>query len=223
MSTANSLRRVMIGEVPTIAIDLVEIEINDTVLADEFISHRLGLVPLIAEGIEHLRYSRECDCEDYCEHCSVKLALHVKCTGDEIVNVYARDLVSVANRVNQTLGNPVIRDPEGNGPLIAKLRQGNELKLEVIAKKGIAKEHAKWSPVTAIGWEYDPHNKLHHTDFWYEKDAMAEWYVSHAPLSSCVVSGRAASSTKLTLTFSSLQAAEQICRPGRASPRRRAV
>ncbi len=131
--------------------------------------------------------------------------------------------MSVANRVNQTLGNPVIRDPEGNGPLIAKLRQGNELKLEVIAKKGIAKEHAKWSPVTAIGWEYDPHNKLHHTDFWYEKDAMAEWYVSHAPLSSCVVSGRAASSTKLTLTFSSLQAAEQICRPGRASPRRRAV
>ncbi len=93
------------------------------------------------------------------------------------MHVYARDLVPVTNRINQTLGNPVIRDPEGNGPLIAKLRQGNELKPEVIAKKGIAKEHAKWSPVTAVGWEYDPHNKLRHTDFWYEKDAKTEWYV----------------------------------------------
>ena len=40
MSMANALRRVMLVEVPTIAVDLVEIEQNTTVLNDEFIAHR---------------------------------------------------------------------------------------------------------------------------------------------------------------------------------------
>ena len=45
-SVANALRRIMIGEIPTIAIELVEVETNTTVLTDDFLAHRLGLVPL---------------------------------------------------------------------------------------------------------------------------------------------------------------------------------
>ncbi|KAK5661471.1 hypothetical protein OQA88_11373 [Cercophora sp. LCS_1] len=175
ISFANSLRRVMLAEIPTIAIDLVQIEDNSSVLADEFIAHRLGLIPLNAEGVETLNYSRDCDCEEHCERCSVTLSLHAKCTGDENMQVVARDLVPVGERINQVLGTPVITDSDGLGPLIMKLRPGQEIKLTCIAKKGIAKEHAKWAPSAAIGFEYDPHNKLHHLDLWYENEAKAEW------------------------------------------------
>lgn len=175
LSTSNSLRRVMQSEIPIIAIDLVEVEENTSVLADEFIAHRLGLIPLNATDVDSLLYTRECECEQYCEHCSVKLTLHARCTSDEVMKVYARDLIPDPGRPNQYVGSPVITDPDGNGPLIAKLRRDQEIKLTCIAKKGIAKEHAKWMATTAVGFEYDPHNKLRHIDLWYENDPKTEW------------------------------------------------
>lgn len=184
LSLANSLRRIIQAEVPTIAIDLVEIEENSSVLADEFIAHRLGLIPLNSKNADDVIYSRDCECEQYCEQCSVRLTLHAKCTTQgEIMKVYARDLMVDQMRPNEWVGNPVISDPDGNGPLIAKLRDGQELKLTCIAKKGIAKEHAKWAPTAAVGFEYDPHNKLGHTDLWFEGKGEGakpedEWYVS---------------------------------------------
>ncbi|KAF8420113.1 DNA-directed RNA polymerase [Tirmania nivea] len=173
LAFANSLRRIIIAEVPTVAIDLVEIETNSSVIPDEFLSHRLGLIPLDSSQVDDkLVYYRDCTCDAYCEQCSVTLTLYAKCTGDTNVTIYARDL-AVAE--GAACGTPVINDPDGHGSIICKLRKGQELKLRCIAKKGIAKEHAKWSPVSAVAFEYDPHNKLRHIDYWYEEDAASEW------------------------------------------------
>lgn len=178
LAFANSVRRVMLAEVSTLAIDLVSIEKNTSVLPDELIAHRLGLTPLISTNVERSLVDQlNCDyCDDHCHNCSMELNLHVKCQSDEHVHVYARDL-RLAYARDDDLGKPVIRDSENKGPLIAKLRKGQELKLSCIARKGIAKEHAKWAPTAAIGFEYDPNNKLKHVDYWYEVDPKAEWPV----------------------------------------------
>lgn len=167
----------MLAEIPIMAIDLVEVEANTSVLADEFIAHRLGLIPLNSKQIEDVVYTRDCQCEQYCENCSVTLTLHARCTGDEIMKVYARDLVVGEPRPNEWVGTPVITDSAGLGSVICKLRKGQELRMKCVAKKGIAKEHAKWAPTSAVGFEYDPHNKLKHVDYWYEEDPAKEWCV----------------------------------------------
>lgn len=165
----------MLAEVPTIAIDLVEVEANTSALPDELLAHRLGLIPLTATQVEAVKYTRDCDCEQYCGNCSVTLTLQARCSGDENMTIYARDLIVSDDRVNSFVGNPVITDAEGKGSIICKLRKGQELRMKCIAKKGIAKEHAKWAPTAAISFEYDPHNKLRHLDYWYEADPVKEW------------------------------------------------
>ncbi|EEP81587.1 DNA-directed RNA polymerase II 45 kDa polypeptide [Uncinocarpus reesii 1704] len=179
LAFANSLRRVMLTEVPTVAIDVVEIESNTSVLPDEFIAHRLGLIPLHSKNCDvDMVYARDCDCEGGCSRCIITLQLHAKCTGEGVMVVYARDLVVIGDRANEWVGNPVINDPAGKGPIICKLRRDQEVKMTCTVKKGIAKEHAKWAPTAAIGFEYDPHNNLRHVDYWYEEDPVKEWPVS---------------------------------------------
>ncbi|CAG8228068.1 unnamed protein product [Penicillium nalgiovense] len=136
------------------------------------------MIPLNSYNCDQdLDYTRDCDCEDHCVRCSVTLSLHARC-GSGIMSVYARDLIVVGERINDKIGDPVTTDPENKGPLICKLRKGQEIKMTCLAKKGTAKEHAKWAPTAAVGFEYDPNNNLRHVDYWYEQDAAKEWPVS---------------------------------------------
>ncbi|KAJ0440075.1 putative DNA-directed RNA polymerase [Helianthus annuus] len=162
-SMANALRRVMIAEVPTIAIDLVEIEVNSSVLNDEFIAHRLGLIPLTSERAMSMRFSRDCDACDgdgQCEFCSVEFHLRAKCINDQTLDVTSKDLYSSDHTVvpvdfsDATSG---FENPEDQrGITIVKLRKGQELRLRAIARKGIGKDHAKWSPAATVTFMYEP-------------------------------------------------------------------
>lgn len=172
---ANAVRRSVQGEIFTIAIDLVEIEANSSVIPDEFLAHRLGLVPLHTVGVEDMNLNRDCDCDDWCPNCTIMLTLEARCTGNEVMGVYSRDLIVSSERRNEEIGNPVIKDADGKGVLIAKLRKGQEIKARCTARKGNARLHAKWMPASAVGFEYDPYNRLQHSDYWFEADAKKEW------------------------------------------------
>jgi len=175
ISVANTLRRIMLAEVPILAIDLVEFENNTSVLVDEFIAHRLGLIPLrsIREGgMNSWNYSFDCDCDDYCPKCSA--ILYLDCDFDEMVRrlpsyrqdvaitITSRDLICETDQVFPVHFSSSVEEQMSHdkGINIVKLGPGQKLKFKAIAKKGIAKEHAKWNPVATVALKYDPVLKL---------------------------------------------------------------
>lgn len=158
VSVANALRRVMIAEVPTIAIDLVEMENNTTVLNDEFLAHRLGLVPLTSDHAE--QWKRPFEWTDENDMIETSFRLDVTCSSDGILDVTSNDLIPL-NPEHRVL--PVnYHNPEEKPIVICKLRRGQQLKLLARARKGIGKDHAKYIPVATAVFQYKPRIVLNH-------------------------------------------------------------
>jgi len=125
---ANSLRRIMLSELPTLAIDQVYFQANTTNLTDETIAHRLSLVALNSNliynnGVGEFSFSLDITCEE------------------EEMWVTAGMLTASDQKVT-----PV--HPE---TVIVILHKGQKIKFNATAAEGCGKDHAKWMPVAGIG------------------------------------------------------------------------
>lgn len=167
-SVANALRRTMIGSVPIVAIDLVEIEVNTTSVHDEFLAHRLGLIPLKCSSIYMFEFPWSCSCDSECPRCSVSFSLDVENTSEEVLEVTSNDLRPMGSQsdvlpVNYQSGRREEDvDTQGYPVLIVKLGPGQHLRLRATARKGIGKEHAKWSPVAVATFQYEPEVRINY-------------------------------------------------------------
>jgi len=123
---ANGIRRAMLADVPTLSIDTVRFIENSSVMFDEQLALRLGLIPLTTpEG--------EFDADDI-----VTLALDVSGPG----TAYSGDLVSA---------DPMVEPADKNIPII-ELKENQRLELEADAALGRGREHAKYQGGVGIGF-----------------------------------------------------------------------
>lgn len=125
---ANGIRRAILADVPTLSIDTVRFVENSSVMFDEVLAHRLGMVPLTTpEG-------------EFEEGDVVTLALDVEGPG----TAYSGDLVS---------SDPLVEPADKNVPLI-DLKENQRLELEAEAVIGVGRDHAKHQGGVAVGYRH---------------------------------------------------------------------
>mmetsp|Transcript_29754 Transcript_29754/g.70947 ORF Transcript_29754/g.70947 Transcript_29754/m.70947 type:complete len:362 (+) Transcript_29754:185-1270(+) len=173
---ANALRRILIAEVPTMAIEHVFFVNNTSIVQDEVLAHRLGLVPL---RIDPDKFDFKIAEEAPSEKNTVVMRLKAECkrTADGIVNsaVYSRALEWLPDGseypeetscrfacgqhdldTKDASGNSVGLRPVHDDILLAKMTPGQVIELEAHCVKGAGKEHAKWSPVATAWYKLKP-------------------------------------------------------------------
>jgi DNA-directed RNA polymerase subunit D len=142
-STANAIRRTILSDVPTLAIEDVRISENSSSLYDETIAHRLGLIPIKTNAkLFNFRYACKCKGKG-CQSCTLELSLDVESKKNN-ETVYSQDLKSTNPKLKPVEGIPIVR-----------LGKHQKIKLTADAVLGTGKEHAKWQPAVA-GYKYFP-------------------------------------------------------------------
>ncbi len=146
----NALRRIILTEVPTMAINEIVILENSSILNDEILAHRMGFIPLKTD-LDSYCLPEECKCESEfgCNLCRSNLTLEVEAT-DKKMTVYSGDLKPE---------NPDIVPVSDKIPL-AKLAPEQRIKFEAYARLGQGKNHAKWQPVSMCTYMYLPEVKI---------------------------------------------------------------
>lgn len=179
-SFANALRRILIAEVPTVAIEHVFIVNNTSIIADEVLAHRLGLVPL---AVDPRLLEPRGQGDPAHERNTVVLKLDASCrrdardggrvVGERVTAADLRWLPGGSQMPDETGcrfapgGQARTFGPQGAGAgaggaprepravhpdlLLAKLKPGQNIALEAHCVVGTGREHAKWSPV-ATAW-----------------------------------------------------------------------
>ena len=122
---ANALRRICLNGVPIFAIDTVDILENSSIIADEGIAHRLGLIPLKTE-FSAIESNNESD--------RILLTLDSGDT-DETRTVFSEEIKS-----NDSFVKPI----SDKIPIVT-LAPDQKIRIEAHAKLGRGTEHAKWN------------------------------------------------------------------------------
>ena len=127
---ANALRRICLNGVPIYAVESVDVLDNSSVLADEGVAHRVGLIPLKTD-LEASKDGNESD--------KIMLTLDSGIS-DETRTILSGDLKSQDSNVV----------PTSDDIPIVTLAPGQSLKIEAYARLGKGTEHAKWNSANIV-------------------------------------------------------------------------
>jgi DNA-directed RNA polymerase II subunit RPB3 len=151
LAMVTALRRSIMNDVPTMAIDMVQINENKTCLSDEFLAHRLGLIPLVSTNVDQFVDAKLCFCESgMCSKCSIVFSIRIKNIKEDYLIVTSQHL-----RVDQHMNRHVnrhmdVKPLDEPNFLIVKLARNQEIDVLCVAKRGTGKDHTKWNPSITV-------------------------------------------------------------------------
>jgi len=140
-----------------------------------------GLIPLISHRVDEMQMPIEADENDFTD---VTLTLSVVCT-EEKMDVTSNhlqpdpsfpDIVPIHHSPESLIG-----DQPDKGILIVKLKKNQELKLRCVARKGMGKDHAKWSPVATVTYQFQPEIRINRELMNTLTDQQKEEWVASCP------------------------------------------
>ena len=127
---ANALRRICLNGVPIYAVESIDVLENSSVLADEGVAHRVGLIPLKTD----LSASKDGN-----ENDKIMLTLDSGFS-DETRTILSGELKSQDESVV----------PTSNDIPIVTLAPGQSIKFEAYARLGKGTEHARWNSANVV-------------------------------------------------------------------------
>lgn len=156
----NAIRRTIMSDVETMAIELVSIAVNTSVIYDEHLAMRVGLIPLnidpqlFARYPETLTENPAFDPTDADPSAAVAFTLDVSAPLDgDVVIVRSGDLRHLPLG-DQLASGPLVGLPEPrpvhDDIVIAKLKPGQRIAFTALAIRGNGFDHAKWQPALAF-------------------------------------------------------------------------
>lgn len=177
---ANALRRILLSEVPTVAIETVFVHDNSSIMPDEMLAHRMGLVPLNVDP-RRLEMRQSKDSEATSKD-TLKFRLRVQCSRNTSTapkdNIAPPDKLYLQSKVLsggityvpfpsssnvdqvRELGLFEAPKPVHDDIVLVKMRPGQKVHLEMDAVKGIGRDHAKFSPVATASYRMLPEVRL---------------------------------------------------------------
>ncbi len=132
---ANALRRICLNGVPVFAIDTVDIIENSSVMSDEGIAHRLGLIP-IRTDLKRFAEPSKCSCQSKagCSNCRVML----------VVDSGIADTTRTVTSAELSSEDDTVKPVSDKVPIV-QIAPGQNIKLEAYARLGRGSDHAKWN------------------------------------------------------------------------------
>lgn len=150
----NTLRKIILNEIPSMAITSVYITENTSSLVDEVLGHRIGLLHLFAADSDFSNYE---DDDLYDERNSIQFNLNVIYTPEKN-RVLASDLIWIPEGKQEkylTLTPRVVN----KGSVICRLAYGQRVELSAYATKGCGKVHSKFNVVSTCYYTREEDNK----------------------------------------------------------------
>jgi len=128
MQQFNQFRRILLTEVEVVAIDLVNMIKNQSIMIDEILSNRLGNIPVAISDQNSIVRKDLCKCDSFCDECSF------------IIDFKSKEFTKKSWLMSNDI-SPFLME---NIPIVT-VQPGQKISFKLLCSKSTPRDHHRWS------------------------------------------------------------------------------